>query len=86
MKKSPTRIIDMLDRSSVQYDADIKEIKETMMTKVAGDIILEELQDLIRRFDEAERFRTHIYQLMDLRLKIDDHEKRLVALENHPQI
>jgi hypothetical protein len=69
-----------------RHDADIKEIKATMMTRALGDQILTQLQDFASKYEESERSaRIHLAQLMEFRPQLDNHEKRLVALENQGQ-
>lgn len=70
--------------SVVRHEADIKEIKETMMTRDMGMQLLLQQQDLALKYENAERSaKIHLNQVMDFRPKIEDHEKRLVALENN---
>ena len=71
----------------IRHEVDIKEIKETMMTKVDGQNILEHLLAFARKYEESERSsRIHLNQIMDFRPKIEDHERRLTILENNPGI
>ena len=57
-----------------------------MMTREHGQHILRIVQDIASKYEEADRGRQiHLNQVMDFRPRIDDHEKRLVLLENQIQ-
>ena len=75
-------MIGRLSLSTLKNEADIREMKETLMTREMGQTILNHLEGLTRAYREAENStRIHLNQLMDFRPRIDDHEKRLILLE-----
>jgi hypothetical protein len=79
------RLEDKVDRialSVVKHESDIQDIKATMMTRDMGQEILKQLADFSARYEESERAaRIHLNQLMEFRPVLDNHEKRLVVLE-----
>jgi hypothetical protein len=76
--------VDRIAVKVVQHESDIQEIKVTMMTRDMGQEILKQISDFSARYEESERAsRIHLNQLMEFRPVLNDHEKRLVVLEQH---
>jgi len=75
-----------LTLSTLRNEADIREMKETLMTREMGQSILTHLEGLTRAYREAENStRIHLNQLTDFRPRMDDHEKRIAKLESQIQ-
>ncbi len=74
-----------LAHAIVKNQSNIERAERNMMTNDTGDQILSQLQDLAKKYENAEvSARIHLNQVMDFRPRIEDHEQRLVALEKRP--
>jgi DNA anti-recombination protein RmuC len=76
-----------LGQAIVKTQMRLERVEQNMMTRDAGDQILSQLQDLAKKYENAEASaRIHLNQVMDFRPRLEDHENRLVALEKRPPL